>query len=99
LLLAELTFRWSHVAGGRQTDERCRMAAGIDQARDWRVSLDFDVVFGNDILERLAATVQRHELISDGGPVQVFEPELTAIQRRVLELLNLSPAIYRRDAT
>lgn len=41
------------------------------------------------------AAVQRHELFADGELIQVFDPELSPIQRRVLRLLGLSPAIYR----
>ena len=40
-------------------------------------------------------TVQRHELVSGGQIVQVFEPQLTPIQRKILELLALPPSIYR----
>ena len=43
------------------------------------------------------ATVQRHDLVDARGHlVQSFEPELTPIQRRVLRLLGMSPALYRR---
>jgi transposase len=41
------------------------------------------------------SAVQRHELVDGGQVVQTFEPELTVTQRRVLRLLDLSPAIYR----
>lgn len=38
--------------------------------------------------------LQRHELVSDGNTVQVFEPQLTKLQRRVLTLLGLPLSIY-----
>jgi transposase len=39
--------------------------------------------------------LQRHQLIANGKVVQTFEPRLTPTQRRVLNLLGLSPTIYR----
>ena len=43
------------------------------------------------------ATIQRHDLVDARSRlVQSFEPELTPIQRRVLRLLGMSPALYRR---
>ncbi len=43
------------------------------------------------------ATVRRHDLVDARGHfVQSLEPELTPIQRRVLRLLGMSPALYRR---
>ena len=38
--------------------------------------------------------VQRHELISEGEVVQSFEPQLTALQRQVLELLHVPASVY-----
>ena len=40
-------------------------------------------------------TVQRHELVTGDHIVQIFEPQLTPIQRKVLKVLGLSPSIYR----
>ncbi|MGH9919533.1 MAG: IS1634 family transposase [Nitrososphaerales archaeon] len=48
--------------------------------------------------ERILAifsNLQRHELVAEGKTIEVFEPELDKLQRRVLKLLGLSPAIYR----
>ena len=45
------------------------------------------------ILE-IFATVARHQLRRDGALVQTFEPELTAQQLQVLDLLGLSPNAY-----
>jgi hypothetical protein len=39
--------------------------------------------------------LQRHQLVANGKVVQTFEPRLTPTQRRVLNLLGLSPTIYR----
>lgn len=41
------------------------------------------------------ATLQRHELLTNGTIVQTFEPELTTTQRHVLALLGLPASIYR----
>ena len=38
--------------------------------------------------------VQRHQLISEGEVVQSFEPQLTALQRQVLELLHVPASVY-----
>ena len=38
--------------------------------------------------------VQRHELISEAEVVQSFEPQLTALQRQVLELLHVPASVY-----
>ena len=38
--------------------------------------------------------VQRHELLSEGEVVQSFEPQLTPLQRQVLELLNVPASVY-----
>ncbi len=38
--------------------------------------------------------VQRHELISAGEVVQSFEPQLTPLQRQVLELLHVPASVY-----
>ncbi len=43
-------------------------------------------------------TIQRHDLVDARGRlVQSFEPELTPIQRRVLRLLGMSPAVYHQS--
>ena len=49
------------------------------------------------ILE-IFATVARHQLHRDGTPIQTFQPELTAQQQQVLELLGLSPSAYTQQA-
>ena len=38
--------------------------------------------------------MQRHELISEGEVVQSFEPQLTRLQRQVLELLHVPASVY-----
>ena len=38
--------------------------------------------------------VQRHQLISEGEVVQSFEPQLTALQQQVLELLHVPASVY-----
>ena len=38
--------------------------------------------------------VQRHQLISEGEVVQTFEPQLTALQEQVLELLHVPASVY-----
>jgi len=38
--------------------------------------------------------VQRHRLLSDGKVVQVFEPDLTALQLQILNLLHVPAAVY-----
>ena len=42
--------------------------------------------------------VQRHRLLSDGEVVQVFEPDLTALQVQVLNLLHVPAAVYTSAA-
>ena len=49
------------------------------------------------ILE-IFATVARHQLHRGGTPIQTFQPELTAQQQQVLELLGLSPSAYTQPA-
>lgn len=43
----------------------------------------------------LFAPLARHRLCKQGQLVQVFEPELTALQKQILRLLRLSPALYQ----
>ena len=38
--------------------------------------------------------VQRHDLLRGENVVPVFEPELTPLQRQVLELLHIPAAVY-----
>ncbi len=45
------------------------------------------------ILE-IFAGIQRHRLLSDDNVVQVFEPDLSPLQRQVLELLDVPATIY-----
>ncbi|MCA1679943.1 MAG: IS1634 family transposase [Actinobacteria bacterium] len=40
------------------------------------------------------ADVQRHQLTRDGDHIQTFEPELTALQRQLLELLGVPASAY-----
>lgn len=47
------------------------------------------------ILE-IFAGIQRHRLLSDDNVVQVFEPDLTPLQRQVLELLDVPATIYNQ---
>jgi hypothetical protein len=49
------------------------------------------------ILE-IFATVAHHQLHRDGVLVQTFEPELTAQQLQVLDLLSLPPTLYSQPA-
>ena len=49
------------------------------------------------ILE-IFGTLARHELHRDGTHVQTFEPELTAQQQQILELLGMSPSAYTQQA-
>jgi transposase len=44
---------------------------------------------------RLFSLAQRHRLIHEGHTVQVFEAELTALQRQTLDLLGVSQSAYR----
>ena len=46
----------------------------------------------------LFAEASRHRLLSDGEVVQVFEPELTSLQRQVLELLGVPETAYLSPA-
>jgi transposase len=43
---------------------------------------------------RLFARVERHRLSRRGRPVQVFQPELTDLQRQILELLGVPLSAY-----
>ncbi|MHB8341501.1 MAG: hypothetical protein ACYDB7_10050 [Mycobacteriales bacterium] len=45
------------------------------------------------ILEVFAG-VQRHQLIDNGQVVQVFDPELTPLQRQILDLLHVPASVY-----
>lgn len=49
------------------------------------------------ILE-IFTTVARHQLHRDGTPVQIFQPELSAQQQQVLDLLGMSPSAYTHTA-
>jgi len=49
------------------------------------------------ILE-IFTTVSRHQLHRDGTPVQTFQPELTAQQQQVLDLLGLPHRAYTQQA-
>lgn len=40
--------------------------------------------------------LNRHHLLRGGSKIQIFEPELTALQRQVLRLLGIPASIYRR---
>jgi hypothetical protein len=44
---------------------------------------------------RLFSLAQRHTLIEGDVPVQVFDTELTDLQRQVLKLLGVDPRAYR----
>ena len=44
---------------------------------------------------RLFSLVDRHVLLDDGQPVQVFEAELTDLQRQVLGLLGVPERAFR----
>jgi hypothetical protein len=53
-----------------------------------------------DRIFEIFAHVQRHELRDQAGaPVQIFEPELTPLQLKILELLDIPAAAYTRTAT
>lgn len=43
--------------------------------------------------------VQRHRLMSGDAVVQIFEPQLTALQHKVLDLLHVPAAAYLSHAT
>jgi transposase len=47
------------------------------------------------ILE-IFSTLARHQLHHDGALVKTFHPELTAQQQQILDLMNLSPSVYRQ---
>jgi transposase len=49
------------------------------------------------ILE-IFATIARHHLHHDGTLVKTFDPELTAQQRQVLDLMGLAPSLYTQLA-
>lgn len=55
------------------------------------------VVVCERILE-LFSDLTRHELRHDGQVVQTFHPELTALQAKVLELLQIPTTHYTPDA-
>ena len=42
------------------------------------------------------ATLSRHQLHHDGALIKTFHPELTTQQEQVLELMNLTPDIYKQ---
>ena len=44
---------------------------------------------------RLFSLTERSVLLRGGRTLQVFEPELTPLQRRVLSLLGVSARVYR----
>jgi transposase len=46
---------------------------------------------------RLFTLAERHTLLADGLPLQVFEPELSPLQVQVLKLLGVRVADYRAD--
>jgi transposase len=46
----------------------------------------------------LFAPLTRHRLYTHGKIVQTFDPELTDLQKRILRLLRLSPALFRSRA-
>ncbi len=50
------------------------------------------------ILE-IFAGIQRHRLLSAGQVVQVFDPELSPLQRQVLGLLHIPAAVYTSTST
>ena len=45
---------------------------------------------------RLYSLIERHRLREDGREVQLFEPELTDLQKQVLSLLGVPEAAYCR---
>ena len=47
---------------------------------------------------RLFSLAQRHRLVQGGQTLQVFNPELTRLQRQVLSLLGVSQSAYRAPA-
>ena len=44
---------------------------------------------------RLFSHTERHTLLEGGGSVQVFHPELTDLQRQVLDLLGVPQSAFR----
>jgi transposase len=49
-------------------------------------------------VQRLFSLVERHVLLQDGRPVQVFEAELTDLQRQILALLGVPERAFRPSA-
>jgi len=49
-----------------------------------------------DQILRLFSLIERHTLLENGQEVQLFEPELTDLQRQVLGLLDVPQTAYRR---
>ena len=47
---------------------------------------------------KLFSLVERHTLLENGHEVQLFEPELTDLQKQVLGLLGCPLTAYRRDS-
>ncbi len=47
---------------------------------------------------RLFSLTQRHTLMRDSEPVRTFEPDLTDLQRQVLQLLGVPERLYRTRA-
>jgi len=45
---------------------------------------------------RLYGRLERHDLLAAGALVRSFEPELTPLQKQVLELLGVPRSAYRR---
>jgi hypothetical protein len=43
---------------------------------------------------RLFSLAERHQLTQHGRTVQVFQPSLTELQRKVLSLLGVPPTAY-----
>ncbi len=43
--------------------------------------------------------IQRHFLVRDGNVIQVFEPELTPLQHKVLDLLHVPADLYTSAST
>jgi transposase len=44
---------------------------------------------------RLFSHAERHVLLQNGRPVQVFHPQLTELQQQVLDLLGVPPRVFR----
>jgi transposase len=47
---------------------------------------------------RLFSLMERHSLLEEDREIQVFDPELTSLQKEVLRLLNVPETAYRRTA-